>query len=356
MTRTTLTQQQMLKAIKEKDSTYDQHFIYGVVTTGIYCLPSCSSRLANVENIRYFETIEQAQQSGFRACKRCQKAPINWEEVAKYIQDHVDENLSLKALSERSGLSPTYFQRAFKAAFGVSPKVFHEGLRMQQFKKSLKNGGDVTQAIYETGFSSPSRVYGETMRNIGMTPNAYRSGGENEIISYACCETVLGQTMMAATEKGVCFVQFAETEEELLQQLQKEFPNAVLSPSDAKHSPQLQQWIDALNQHLSLGSPQPSLPLDMRGTAFQVNVWRFLLSVKEGEVLSYKALADKMGKPKAVRAVASACAKNRIGVLIPCHRILRSDGGLGGYRWGIERKRELLDTEREKQRASASNQ
>ncbi len=225
-----------------------------------------------------------------------------------------------------------------------------DAVRMRRFKQSLKEGDGVTDAIFSSGFGSISRVYGEATRNIGMTPKTYRAGGAGEIITYACRNTALGLMAMAATDKGVCFVQLGDDEESsLVSKLKVEFPKAELSTSPAQDAPELDAWMEALDQHISEGAPRPDLPLDMRGTAFQMKVWRFLLSVREGDVISYGELAAEIDQPKAVRAVASACAVNRIGVLIPCHRVLRGDGSLGGYRWGLERKRALLDAERERQ-------
>jgi len=217
---------------------------------------------------------------------------------------------------------------------------------MQHFKQSLQQGEGVTDAIFSSGYGSTSRVYGEATRNIGMTPKAYRAGGAGELITYACRETALGLVAMAATQSGVCFVQFGDDEESLIARLQAEFPKAELTASPAQNAAELDAWVDALDQHVSAGAPRPELPLDIRGTAFQMKVWQFLLSIREGDVLSYSELAEKIDRPKAVRAVGSACAANRIGVLIPCHRVLRGDGSLGGYRWGLERKRALLDAER----------
>lgn len=201
---------------------------------------------------------------------------------------------------------------------------------------------------YSSGFSSISRVYGEASRNIGMTPKTYRAGGAGEDINYACRDTALGLLMMATTDKGVCFVQFGDDEQALISRLKAEFPKAELIHSPAENVPELDIWMKALDKHISQGAPIPDLPLDIRGTAFQIIVWQFLLSIKEGNILSYSEVAKQIDKPKAVRAVASACGKNRIGVLIPCHRVLRSDGGLGGYRWGLERKRALLNSEKRK--------
>jgi AraC family transcriptional regulator of adaptative response/methylated-DNA-[protein]-cysteine methyltransferase len=273
-------------------------------------------------------------------------------EIARYIESHADERLTLAGLAKQAGLSPSHFQRVFKAAFGVSPKAYQDAARLNRFKTALKEGEDVTGAIFSAGFGSVSRVYGEELRNIGMTPKTYRSGGAGETIAYACRDTALGPTMMAATEKGVCFVQFGKNTDTLLERLRAEFPQAKLVASPAQDATELDVWVEALDAHIGQGAPCPELPLDLRGTAFQMKVWRFLLSVSEGEVISYGELAARIEKPKAVRAVASACAANRIGVLVPCHRVLRGDGGLGGYRWGLERKRALLDAERSRKGVS----
>lgn len=284
-------------------------------------------------------------------CKRCQ--PMDGSprvgrlvEIARYIEEHADERLTLASLADRAGLSPSRLQRVFKDAFGISPKAYQDAVRMRHFKQSLKDGDSVTDAIFSSGFGSVSRVYGEATRNIGMAPKAYRAGGAGEAIIYACRATALGLMAMAATGKGVCFVQFGDDEASLITCLKAEFPKAELTASPAQNAPELDAWMEALDRHISEGAPRPDLPLDMRGTAFQMKVWQFLLSIPEGGALSYSEVAAEIDKPKAVRAVASACAKNRIAVLIPCHRVLRGDGSLGGYRWGLGRKRALLDAER----------
>ncbi len=344
-------EQEMRAAIASRDIACDGRFFYGVITTGVFCKPSCAARPARPENLRFFPSIESAIVAGFRSCKRCE--PIEGlpkverlVEIARYIEAHADESLTLAKLASRTKLSSFHFQRVFKEAFGVSPKVYQDAIRIRRFKQSLKEGEGVTDAIFASGYGSISRVYGETTRNIGMTPKAYRAGGAGEVIAYACRDTALGPMTMAATEKGVCSVQFGEDKESLLAKLQEEFPNAEFTASRAQNTPELDDWIDALDEHISKGAPRPDLPLDLRGTAFQMKVWQFLLSVHEGDVLSYGELAAQIEKSKAVRAVASACAANRIGVLIPCHRVLRGDRSLGGYRWGLERKRALLDAER----------
>ncbi len=344
-------EQEMRAAIKSRDKASDGSFFYGVITTGVFCQPSCTARPARPENLRFFHSIESAIVAGFRPCKRCYptkgKSGANrLIEVARYIESHADGRLTLTHLADHTGISPSRLQRTFKEAFGVSPKVYQDAIRMRRFKQSLKAGSGITDAIFAAGFGSISRVYGEATRNIGMTPKTYRSGGAGELIVYACRDTALGLMAMAATKKGVCFVQFGENEKSLMEKLQEEFPNAELVSSPANNTTELDAWMIALDQHISKNAPRPDLPLDLRGTAFQMKVWRFLISVREGDVLSYSELAARIGKPKAIRAAASACAANRIGVLVPCHRVLRGDGGLGGYRWGLERKRTLLDAER----------
>ncbi len=350
-------EQKMREAIATRDKSSDGYFFYGVITTGIFCQPSCPSRPAKPENLRFFPSIEAAMMAGFRSCKRCQPTAeipqiARLVEIARHIEEHADERLTLASLAEIAGLSPSRLQRIFKGAFGISPKAYQDAVRMRRFKQSLKEGDGVTEAIFSSGFGSISRVYGEASRNIGMTPKAYRAGGTGEIITYACRDTALGLIAIAATDKGVCFVQFGDDEESLISKLKVEFPKAELSASPAQDAPELDAWMEALDQHISEGAPRPDFPLDMRGTAFQVKVWQFLLTIREGDVISYSELAVQIDMPKAVRAVASACAKNRIGVLIPCHRVLRGDGSLGGYRWGLERKRALLDAEKKGEIAS----
>ncbi|WP_417567367.1 bifunctional transcriptional activator/DNA repair enzyme AdaA [Marinobacter sp.] len=266
--------------------------------------------------------------------------------LARYIEAHPDKPLRLADLAEVAGLSVSHLQRSFKDTFGVSPKAYQDALRMRAFKRALRTGQAVTDAIYDAGFGSVSRVYGKPERQVGMSPSSYGKGGDGELVAYACRKTALGLLMMAATDNGVCFAEFGVDEESLWEQLRKEFPKARLAPSGASESPELNAWMTALDDHLSQNQPSPDVPLDIRGTAFQTRVWKLLLSVREGEVISYTELAQRLGEPKAVRAVASACGRNRIAVLIPCHRVLRSDGSLGGYRWGLERKQQLLDKER----------
>ncbi len=265
--------------------------------------------------------------------------------LASFIERHADEKLPLARLATEAQLSPAHLQRAFKAVLGVSPKVYQDGARLRLLKEGLKSGKGVLTAIADAGFQSTSRVYGQATRELGMTPTRYRRGGEGETIAHASRPTRLGLLGMAATARGVCFAEFGANEAELLERLRAEFPRAELVRSAQSNSAELDAWIESLEAHIARGAPRPELPLDLRGTAFQIRVWRFLVGIREGTTLSYSGLAAGVGSPNGVRAAASACAANRIAVLVPCHRVLRGDGSLGGYRWGLERKRALLAAE-----------
>ena len=342
----------MREAVAGRDAHFDGSFVYSVVTTGVYCRPSCKSRPAKPGNLRFFPSCEAAESAGFRTCKRCRpNAGVNstaslMQSLAKYIDKNADQPLSLDLLAEQAHLSPTHLQRTFKAVLGVSPKAYHDAARLRLLKSSLKAGKSVLDSIGDAGFQSTSRIYGHAARSLGMAPSVYRAGGLGEAIAYAFRKTQLGPLLMAATDHGVCFAQFGESEAALVAQLKNEFPQAAVTASAMSESPELNAWIEALEKHIESSAPCPDVPLDLRGTAFQIRVWKFLLGLPSGSVVSYAEVAQGIGAPKAYRAAASACATNRIAVLIPCHRVLRGDGGLGGYRWGLERKRVLLDHER----------
>jgi AraC family transcriptional regulator, regulatory protein of adaptative response / methylated-DNA-[protein]-cysteine methyltransferase len=340
--------------VRARDKSADGRFVYVVGTTGVYCRPSCAARPAKPENMAFYGSPAEAEAAGFRACKRCKPthstqtsaAAHRMGKVAAYIDAHADKSLTLNQLGDIAGMSPFHFQRTFKATIGVSPKAYQAAKRLVAFKSGLRAGESVVNAVFDAGYGSTSRIYEQVDGGLGMTPSAYRAGGEGETIVYAVRNSALGPLMMAATERGVCFVQFGETPDALVKQLAAEFPKAGLRRAAAEADTALNDWMDALDAHLSRGAPRPDLPVDLRGTAFQVRVWRFLLGVKSGDVVTYSEVARGAGAPRAVRAAASACGANRIGVLVPCHRALRADGSLGGFRWGLDRKRVLLDMER----------
>lgn len=266
--------------------------------------------------------------------------------LCRYIEAHCEETLTLEHLAAQAHLSPSHLQRRFKAAIGVSPKDYADACRLQALKMRLRNSRDVTAAIYDAGFSSSSRVYEWSNRRLGMTPKEYAAHGRNVPISYAVAETPLGRMIVGATDRGLCNLQFGEEEAALVASLQCEFPQASCEPMDGTHATEFAAWMQALCDYLE-GDPKPlDLPLDIRGTAFQRKVWNYLLTIPRGETRSYAEVAEGIGEPKAVRAAASACGRNKVALVIPCHRVIRGNGGLGGFYWGLERKRALLAMEK----------
>lgn len=263
--------------------------------------------------------------------------------LARNLIARADEPWPLADMAVRFGLSPSAFQRRFVALVGLSPKALQDAARFGRLKAALRSGSSVTDAILEAGFGSPSRVYGEAQRELGMTPSAYRDGAPGEAVHWAARETRFGWLGMAATARGVCFARFGDDARALEAEVAREFPKATITRSEP--GAPLDAWITELDAHLSRAAPAPGLPLDLRGTAFQMRVWRFLQGIPLGETRSYADVAHAIGAPKATRAVGTACGANRVAVLVPCHRVLRGDGGLGGYRWGLERKRALLAAE-----------
>jgi AraC family transcriptional regulator of adaptative response/methylated-DNA-[protein]-cysteine methyltransferase len=308
MTNPTDLDVQRWQQVTTRDKAADGTFVYAVRTTGIYCRPSCPSRLAKRENVSFFAAPAEAEAAGFRPCRRCHPAAAQepggslMQAMAQYITAHAEESLPLARLADQAGMSPFHFQRAFKAALGVSPREYQAAQRLARFKQGLRGGEGVLEAGLDAGFGSTSRLYEAVDGGLGMTPSAYRAGGAGEAITYATRETALGPLMMAATPRGVCFVQFGTSAEALLAQLAAEFPKAALTPAGPEAQGPLDAWMAALAAHLDHAAPRPDLPLDLRGTAFQISVWRFLMSVKPGDVVSYSELAAATGKPRAVRA------------------------------------------------------
>jgi len=351
--------EQCWEAVQTRDRGYDGKFYYGVITTGVFCRPSCPARLPLRKNVRFYETPAEAAHDGLRPCLRCRPLSAvgadpdaaRMSDICRYIEAHATETLTLAGLAARAGLSPFHFQRSFKAAVGATPKQYQEISRVERLKDELRGGGDVTEAVYEAGFGSSSRVYERADTRLGMTPNQYRRQGDGATITYATAESPAGPMMIGATDRGVCFVQFGRSTAELLSMLQKEYPKARLEPMREPGDPEFQRWIRALTDHLKGEQPRLDLPLDIRATAFQMRVWNYLQSIPYGETQSYAEVAAGIGQPKAVRAVASACAKNRVALMIPCHRVIRGTGDLGGYRWGLARKQAFLERERLSARA-----
>jgi AraC family transcriptional regulator of adaptative response/methylated-DNA-[protein]-cysteine methyltransferase len=341
-------------AVQTRDRQQDGHFFFGVLTTGVYCRPSCPARQPLRKNVRFYPTPADAERDGLRPCLRCRPlatvdADPNAErirEVCRYIETNSGEALKLADLATRAGLSPFHFQRSFKAIVGVTPKQYLDSVRLGQLKRSLRSSRDVTEAVYDAGYGSASRVYERADTRLGMTPNQYRQAGREVTITHVTVNTPVGLMKMGATDRGVCFVQFGESEAALTTALEKEYRGAKLEAMRKPYHPQFKQWMDALINHLAGKQPHLDLPLDIRATVFQMRVWNYLQSIPYGEVQSYGEVAAGVGQPSAVRAVANACAHNHVAVLIPCHRVIRGTGELGGYRWGLARKRALIDRER----------
>ena len=340
------------QAIQTRDATQDGRFFFGVLTTGVYCRPSCPARRPIRENVRFYETTADAARDGLRPCLRCRplaSSDANAErlrELCRYIDEHADDPLKLDDLARRTGLSRFHLQRTFKAVVGLTPKQYLEAARLKRLKSGLKNSRDVAEAVYEAGYGSSSRVYERADTRLGMTPNQYRRGGAEVRITHVTIESPLGPLMIGATDRGLCFVQFGESEGALLAQLKKEYPAAQIEPMREPHPAEFHKWVDALTRYLAGEPARLDLPLDVRATAFQMRVWNYLQSIPRGGVQSYSEVAAGIGQPSATRAVARACASNAVALVIPCHRAIRGNGELGGYRWGPARKRTLLDRER----------
>lgn len=267
-------------------------------------------------------------------------------ELCRYIETHSDRSLPLKTLAARVGLSAFHFQRIFKAVVGMTPRQYVDARRVAHFKRSLKNTSHVTDAAFDAGFGSLSDVYARADTRLGMTPSAYRAGGAGATITYVGVDTVVGRMMIGATDRGLCFVQFGENDDDLRGALAREYPAATVAAMPEPYPEQFHLWVDALAAHLNGGQPHLDLPLDIRATAFQMKVWHYLQRIPYGEVQSYAEVAAGIGQPTAARAVARACAQNTLAIVIPCHRVIRGTGELAGYRWGLERKRALIDRER----------
>lgn len=325
------------------------NFVYGVSTTGIYCRPSCPSRLAKPEHVRFYDNADAAEAAGFRACLRCHPRAQSVSEQqtelvtrACRLLEQAEEAPDLASLAAEMGFSKHHFQRIFKQITGLTPKAYAQGLRAGRLRAALAEQQPVTQAIYAAGYQSQSRFYEESRQLLGMSASQYRAGGERVRIQFAVGQCSLGAILVARSERGLCAILLGDEPEGLVADLETRFPKAELIGGDKD----FEQWMAQVVGFVEAPRLGLALPLDIRGTAFQQRVWQALTEIPPGTTASYTDIALRLGSPKAVRAVAGACAANALAVAIPCHRVVRSDGALSGYRWGVERKRQLLARER----------
>ncbi len=347
------------QAVQTRDANHDGKFVFAVSSTGVYCRPSCPARRPRRENVAFFGKPDAAEKAGYRACLRCRPQAHRGnpqtetiKAICRYIEQHLDEPVTLARLGSVFHQSPFHLQRTFKAALGITPRAYAESCRMNQLKRNLQAGHSVTRAMYDAGYSSSSRLYERTASHLGMTPDKYRRGAVAAVIRYTCTNSPLGRMLIAATDKGICAIQFANSDDELEHGLKHEFPFAFRRRDDQA----LAKWKAALllrmdgsevnDARKSRSTLSSNLPLDIQATAFQRKVWSHLQSIPRGETRSYTQVAQAIGQPTATRAVARACATNRIAVAIPCHRVVRENGDLAGYRWGVNRKKALLEMEK----------
>jgi AraC family transcriptional regulator of adaptative response/methylated-DNA-[protein]-cysteine methyltransferase len=348
---TTMMTDQYEQAVMERDGRWDGQFVYAVKSTGIYCKPSCPSRRPNMDGVRFFGTCTEAEGAGFRACLRCQ--PKGGDEPhTEWVTDACrwlaqEDAPTLEALAAHFNYSPTYVQKTFKRLVGVSPRQYAEEQRLLRFKAELQAGTPVAEAVYSAGYTGSSAVYEANNARLGMTPAEYRRNGRGKVIYYVTAPCTLGILLVAGTERGICSVCIGDSESALVETLQNEFLFATLTADTGA----LAAWVETILHHLAGTHPHLDLPTDVQATAFQRRVWEALRTIPYGETRSYSDVAALIGQPSAVRAVARACATNPVALVNPCHRVVRSDGSMGGYRWGIERKQALLKTESGKQKA-----
>lgn len=337
-------------AVIDNNSSADGSFYYAVITTGVYCRPSCSSRLPNRANVEFFTTYDEAETAGYRACKRCtptasSKAIEREQKIihACRIIEKSETSLKLDELATQVNLSPYHFHRLFKKIVGVTPKQYASRNQSRRFQESLKTSPSITDAIYSAGYGSSGGAYDKTQDQLAMKPKVYRKGGAGITITYGLAQCFLGWIIIGATDRGICAIEFGDDPGTLPDQVQISFPNAQLKKADRSFITLIKEVVDFIK------SPEDTfqIPLDIQGTAFQQQVWNILRQIKLGETLSYTEVAERIGKPKAARAVASACASNKLAVVIPCHRVISKVGKMSGYRWGTERKKMLLESEQE---------
>lgn len=338
-------------AVAARDAGADGRFVYSVRTTGVYCRPSCPSRAANPENLAFHATCAEAEAAGFRPCRRCRPEAMGEparqaEIVARACRriEAAETPPALADLARAAGLSPFHFHRMFKAVTGVTPKAYAGARRAERVAAGLRTGDSVTQALYAAGYNAPSRFYASAPGRLGMSPGAYRAGGAGQAIRFALAPCALGTVLVAATERGLCAILLGDDPDALARDLRARFPKADLAGGDPAFAGLVARVV-GLVEAPGQGGGDVDLPLDIGGTAFQQKVWAALRKIPAGTTASYAEIAEAVGAPAAVRAVARACGANALAVAIPCHRVVRKDGGLSGYRWGLARKRALLDRE-----------
>jgi AraC family transcriptional regulator of adaptative response/methylated-DNA-[protein]-cysteine methyltransferase len=337
------------QAVMERNRGADGSFVYAVRSTGIYCRPSCPSRRPRREQVVFFEEPGAAERAGFRPCRRCrplEKRDGLVERVCRYIETHLEEDVKLGALAGREGISAHHLLRTFKRALGITPRQYADARRFASLKSSLRKTGNVADAVYAAGYGSSSRVYERSESRLGMTPGTYRKGGIDMRIHYTIVNSPMGRLLVGATDRGVCAVSLGDSDPKLETFLRDEYPNAEIS----RNRNGMSRWVGAILEHLRGRQPQLDLPVDVQATVFQCRVWEELRAIPYGATRSYSEVARAIGRPTATRAVARACATNPVSIVIPCHRVLREDGNLGGYRWGIERKRALIAQEHSAQK------
>ncbi len=344
------TDERMWQAVAAKDPRFDGQFVFAVTSTKIYCRPSCPSRRPRRERVMFFDLPDSAEQAGFRACLRCEPRHPRVldpqialvQRVCRYLDASQTETVKLADLAADAGVSAFHLQRTFKRIMGISPRQYLTARRFGNFKTLVREGEPVTQALYDSGFNSSSRLYEHAPEELGMTPATYGRGGYGINISYTIVASPLGRLLVAMTERGVCAVRMGDTDAELENDLRAEFPAAEIQRNDSALCDPVQKILS----HLTNKEPRLDLPLDIRSTAFQRQVWEKLRTIPYGQTVSYGDVAKSLGKAGAVRAVGRACATNPVALVIPCHRVVREDQSLGGYRWGLERKKKLLDYEK----------
>lgn len=337
------------EAVEARDARFDGAFVYAVRSTGIYCRPSCPSRRPRRPHVTFFALPEAAERAGFRSCLRCRPRSVRTrdpqaeriQKVCRYVADHLEEPLTLERLGREAGLAPHHLQRTFKRVMGISPRAYADALRLGVFRQRVRKGAAVIDAAFEAGYGSTSRLYERAPAQLGMTPAAFRRGGRGLRLRYTTVDCPLGRLLVAATERGVSLVSLGESDEALERALQAEYPAAQVARDDAS----LRDWVRHIVKHLEGREPHLDLPVDVRATAFQWQVWEELRRIPRGETRTYADVARAIGRPRAVRAVARACATNPVALVVPCHRVVPSAGGTGGYRWGDARKARLLESE-----------